>query len=305
MNKRPAIALLITVFFIIAITLSLGISLKQVKEASNEVQSEAFMLQSALVLEDVMNILKNSQELDAVDQDNSVEGFFLFLSEVSFIPFESDGMKVSIEIASARSKFNVNSLLDVNSSNPIKTAAMQVYLSNFAINDAYVGILLDNMSKVKDDNTYNSAIFNENPYLFRDYIVSQKHLDEINNFYMQNTHENAITKVNFEKLFYFSKSKDYAIDVNYATKETWRLLLGCDELRAEELALGGGTYLKKEEFLLLLNDDEIKALNRFETDIYQPYLDVKVEISKNDQKAFIRLEYDIKTKKGSNFVYEI
>ncbi|MBA3026566.1 MAG: hypothetical protein FP820_09170 [Sulfurimonas sp.] len=303
MPKRSAIALLITVFFIIAISISLGISLKQVKEASNEVESEAFMLQSALILEDVSNILKNSQELDAVIRDNSIESFFLFLSEVGFIPFESDGMKVSIEIASARSKFNINSLRDANSSNPQKTQAMQEYLGTYAINDDYVGILLDNMSQIKEDNSYNSAIFNDNPTLFRDYIVSQKHLDEINNFYMQNTHENAITKVDFEKLFYFSKDGAYSVDVNYATKETWRLMLGCDELRAEELALGGGFYIKEED--LALSDVEKEMLKRFATSFYEPYLDVKVAISKNDQSAFIRFEYDMKTKKGSNFVYEI
>jgi hypothetical protein len=303
MSKRRAIALLITVFFIIAISISLGISLKQVKEASNEVESEAFMLQSALILDDVSNILKNSQELDAVVKDNSVDSLFLFLSEVAFIPFESNGMKVGIEISSARSKFNINSLRDTNSSNPQKAEAMQSYLSNFAINDDYVAILLDNMSQIKEDNSYNSAIFNENPYLFRDYIVSKKHLDEINNFYMQNTHENAITKIEFEKLLYFSKSKSYFVDLNYATKDTWRLLLGCDELRAEELALGGGMYLKEED--LALSDVEKEMLKRFETSFYEPYLDVKVEISKNNQRAFIRFEYDMKTKKGSNFVYEI
>jgi hypothetical protein len=303
MPKRSAIALLITVFFIIAISVSLGISLKQVKDASNEVENETFMLQSSLILEDVSNILKNSQELDAVMQDNSIDGFFLFLSEVAFIPFESNGIKVSIEIESARSKFNVNSLLDTNSTNPIKAQAMSSYLSNFAINDDYVAILLDNMSQIKVDSSYNSTIFNENPYLFRDYIVSQKHLDEINNFYMQNTHENAITKVDFENLLYFSKSKNYFVDLNYATKETWRLLLGCDELRAQELALGGGAYIKEED--LLLSDAEKEMLKRFETSFYEPYLDVKIAISKNEQKAFIRFEYDMKTKKGSNFVYEI
>jgi len=303
MAKRSAIALLITVFFIIAISVSLGISLRQVKEASQEVENEVFMLQSALVLEDVLNILKNSKELDAVAQENSVEGFFLFLSEVGFIPFESEGIKVSIEISSARAKFNINTLSDANATQPKKTQAMSAYLSNFAINDEYVGILLDNMSGMKEDNSYNSAIFNENPTLFREYIVSQKHLDEINKYYMQSTHKNAITKVDFEKLLYFSKPKNYFVDVNYATKEVWRLMLGCDELRAEELSLGGGLYTKEED--LLLSETETELLKRFETSFYEPYLDVKVAMSKNNAAAFVRFEYDMKTKKGSNFVYEI
>jgi len=301
-SKRSAIALLITVFFIIAITLSLGIALKQVKDASFEVEREHFMLQSAQILDDVSTILKSSPMLDQV---NSPESFFLFLSEVSFIPFQSSGLKVGIEITSARSKVNINTLRDANVSNPQKTQALETYLSFYGISNVYVDILLDGMSGIKEDNSYNSALFNENPYLFREYISSQTQLEELNKFYVQNTHENTITKVDFQNTFAFSKPQAYKIDLNYATKESWRLMLGCDELRAEELALGGGTYLKSEDVTALLSSDELVALERFETSVFEPYLDVKVEISQNDQSAFIRFEYDIKTKKGTNFVYEI
>lgn len=300
MTKRSAIALLITVFFIIAITLSLGIALKQVKDASVEVDREHFILQSAQILDDVNAILKNSPLLDQV---NSSESFFLFLSEVSFIPFESNGLKVSIEIASARSKVNINTMRDANISNPQKTQALQAYLSSYSISNDYVEILLDGMSGIKADNTYNSALFNENPYLFRDYISSKTQLDELNKFYMQNTHDNSITKLDFENIFSFSKPTGYIVDLNYATKESWRLMLGCDELRAEELMLGAGTYLKEED--LGLSAEEVIALGRFDTSLFEPYLDVKVEIFQNDQHSLIHYEYDMKTKKGTNFVYEI
>lgn len=299
MKKHRAIALLVTVFFIIAISIPLGISLKQVKEASGEVANEVFMLQSTLIVEDVLNILKNSKELDAVVQENSTRGLWLFLSKVRFLALTSNGLQVNIEVASARSRLNPNTLPDANASK----SQLSAYLSNFDIKSDYVALLLDNMSGIKEDNSYNSAIFNDNPTLFRDYIASQKHLDEINSFYMQNRHENAITKIDFEKLFYFSSQKNYFIDVNYATKEVWRLMLSCSEERAEQLFGGGGFYTKEED--LVLSDAEAEMLKRFETTFYEPYLDIKVTIGKESQSAFVRFEYDMKTKKGSNFVYEI
>ncbi|MDK9692638.1 MAG: hypothetical protein OEL19_00155 [Sulfurimonas sp.] len=298
MKKHRAIALLVTVFFIIAISIPLGISLKQVKEASGEVASEIFMLQSTLVVEDVLNILKNSKELEAVVQESDVKALWHFLSKVTFIPFQSNGLEVSIEIASARSKFNPNTLLETNTTHPLG-----LYLSNFDIKEDYVALLLDNIGGIKEDNSYNSDIFEQNPTLFRDYIVSQKHLDEINNFYMQNSHENAIAKIDFEKLFYFSSQKNYFIDVNYATKEVWRLMLGCGDERAKQLFSGGGLYAKEED--LALSEAETEILKRFKTTFYEPHLDVKIRIGRSNQSAFVRFEYDMKTKKGSNFVYEI
>lgn len=298
MKKHRAIALLVTVFFIIAISIPLGISLKQVKEASSEVASEIFMLQSTLVVEDVLNILKNSKELEEVVQESDVKALWHFLSKVTFIPFQSNGLEVSIEIASARSKFNPNTLLETNTTHPLG-----LYLSNFDIKEDYVALLLENMGGIKEDNSYNSDIFEQNPTLFRDYIVSQKHLDEINNFYMQNSHENAIAKIDFEKLFYFSSQKNYFIDVNYATKEVWRLMLGCSDERAKQLFSGGGLYAKEED--LALSEAETEMLKMFKTTFYEAHLDVKIRIGRSNQSAFVRFEYDMKTKKGSNFVYEI
>lgn len=301
-QKRSAIALLITVFFIIAITFSLGIALKQVKDASLDVEREHFMLQSAQILDDVKTILNSSQMLDAVD---SPESFYLFLSEVSFIPFQSSGLKVGIEISSARSKININTLQDANLTNPQKTQALDAYLSTFAISSEFVGILMDAMGGIKEDNTYNTSLFHDNTTLFRDYISSKEHLDTLIAFYVQNRHENSIMMIDFENLFSFSNPKAYSVDLNHATKESWRLMLGCDESRAEELALLGGTYLTQEDMDATLSEGERLALLGFETSLFEPHLDVKVMIQQNKQTAYIRFEYDMKTKKGTNFVYEI
>jgi len=304
MIRRNAIALMITIFFVMAISLSLGIALKQVKEARTDIQKQNFLLQTNVILEDVLNILKNSQEMDAVVKEESAEALYVLLSQASFIPFEHSGIAITLELKSARSMININSLNDLNATNKEERVNSFInYFKLFNVTSEYTSMLLDNISKVEEDMYYNSGIFDENPDMFRDYIVSQKHLDEINNYYMSYYNENSVAKIDFENLFYFSKDRASKVDLNYATAETWRLLTGCDEIRAEELNFSGGSFTKVSD--LNLSTEETISLGYFATSYYEPLLDIRVEVKEGDLSAKIRFEYDMKTKKGSNFVYEI
>ena len=304
MKRRSAIALMITIFFIMAISLSLGIALKQVKEARTEIQKQNFLLQTNVILEDVMNILKNSKELDAVMKENSQDGLYIFLSQASFIPFEHSGISIILEIQSARSMFNINSVVDAKGKvNKKRIDSLINYFSLFGVNVSYVEMLLDNISKSKEDTYYNTAIFDENPFLFRDYITSKKHIDDINSYYTKYYNENSLSKIDFEKLFYYSKDTTTKVDLNYATLDTWMLLLGCDAQKAESLSFGAGSYTKVDD--LNLSSEEALSLSHFKTSFYEPFLDIRVEVKEGSLDAKIRFEYDMKTKKGSNFVYEI
>lgn len=306
MHKK-GIALLITLLFVIAITLSIGIGLKQVKSASTEVQNETFMLQTSMILDDVLRLLQTSKELDMISGDAKVEILNMFLSQSAFIPLEASDVKISLEIFSARGKLNLNALVDSNITNTEismqRIDSLKYYLNNYNINLAYGDILLDLLGGVKEDMSYNTDIFNEKPYLFRDYITSASHLNEVNDFYMKTYHDNNLKNVNFEKLFYFNSDITTKIDLNYATPDVWELLLGVDRLRAEELSSGGGAYTTLED--IELNDDEKDMLSRFKVSYFEPYLDVNIEIIQNSNMAKIHFEYDIQQKKGSNFSYEI
>lgn len=306
MHKK-GIALLITLLFIIAITVSIGVGLKQVKTASKEIQSENFMVQTDIILDDILNFLKTSKDLDEVVKDNTGEVLYMFLSQSSFIPFEASDIKISLEIKSARSKFNVNAILDINGTESetsiARIGALKNYLNNHNVNENYTDILLDLMGKVKEDMSYNSDIFYEKPYLFRDYITSMKHLDEVNDFYMKTYHDNNLKKVDFTQLFSFDKNINTVMDLNYITPEVWELILGVDKFRAMELTNGAGSYTKLKD--LGLSDDEKSMLNRFKTSYFEPYLDINIEMIQNSNIANIHFEYDIRNRKGSNFSYEI
>jgi len=296
---RKGIALLITLLFIMLITISIGISLKQVNTASSHVEDEKFLYQSSAVLDDVLTLLKSSQELNDI---NSSQDFSAFLAETSFIPFEAEGIKVSLELSSARSKFNVNTLVDASAKpKEDRVAYLKQYVSNYMVITTYVDILLDSMGKVKEDLSYNSELFNNKPYLFRDYIVSAKHLDELNGFYTSFYHEQSLENINFKELFYFGKNNDYKIDLSYATTEVWEMMLGCDTFRASELS--ATIYEALDD--IGLSDDEKLRLAKFDTSFFEPYIDVRLNIMQDKQSANIRFEYDIKNKKGTNFVYEI
>ncbi len=296
---KRGIALLITLLFIMLITLSIGIGLKQVNDASQDVKSEKFLLQSSAVLGDVLTLLQSRKELNDM---NSSEELAIFLSETSFIPFNAQEIQITLELSSARSRFNINNLKDVNNTLvPARVSSLKRYVSNYMINISYVDILLDAMSGIKEDMSYNSAVFNENPYLFRDYIASDKHFAELNDFYSSYYRDDGLKNIEFKELFYFSNNNSYTIDLNYATTEVWEMMLGCDNLRASDLS--AGFYENTDN--LDLNDDEKVMLKRFKTSFFEPFVDVRLNIMQDKNSASIRFEYDIKNKEGSNFVYEI
>jgi hypothetical protein len=303
-QSKNAIALLVTVMFVIVITVAIGFGLKQVNIATQVIKKENFMYQSTLIVEDVLKILKTSPDINNLSESNSSSSFSEFLSQAAFIPFEVSGLEIILKVSSARSKFHP-SHFDTNDTNvnEDRKEKMIQYLNNYGINSQYIEILSDNFR-----GTQESRIFDEKPYLFRDYIASSAHLKEINDFYAKEYNDDSLSKINFDNLFYFTNDKNsssYKIDLNYATIEAWEMMLGVTKDRAEEISLNGGSYDSPEAVKEILTVDEQENLNLFKKSILELILFVEVEITQNGSSSKISFEYDIKTKKGSNFVYEI
>jgi len=300
-SSKNAIALLLTVMFVIVISVAIGYSLKLINDGGKSVKDEMFMYQTSLMIEDVMKMLQNSRELQSIaDTNNSITDLNIFLTQASVIPFHAEGIDVLIKITSARSKFNVN---DLNNSR--QASYLRQYFNKYMINGEYVTILFDLINGIKEDNSYNSAIFEDDAYLYRDALVSYRHLQKVNDFYAREFHDNSLNNISLENLFYFSKDKNgsYTIDLNYATPEVWEMMLGCSSERAQELSVSGGAYEKMQD--LGLQDDEKVRLQAFRVGFFEPYLFIDVELQKYGSSATISFEYDIKKKKGSNFVYKI
>jgi len=295
--RKNGIALLITLMFIIVITVAIGFGLKEVNKASTLLQKEKFLYQSSIIVEDILNILRNSKDLDAAIKDNSIEGLYLFLSQSEFIPFKTGGLDVLLSIKSARSKFNPNTLDAKN------IDVLKAYMAEKQVSPEYVDLLLDAKGGMLEDGYYYTNLFTEEPELFRDYIASKKQLEKINNFYRMEYNDNNIKNIDFDQLFYYNSDKNTSIDLNYATEATWELIAGVQKDRAETLALGAGMYTNVTD--LELSDEELKNLSKFKTSFFEPILSVTIEIMEEKSSSKISFEYDIKKKKESNFVYEI
>jgi hypothetical protein len=110
------------------------------------------------------------------------------------------------------------------------------------------------------------------------------------------------------QLFYLSSETNatkYKVDLNRATPLVWELLLGCDKERAEILHANAGLYTSQRD--LVLSEDENLSLSQFASHIsyYEPYIAIKITIMHKNQTANISFEYNLESKKGSNFVFEV
>ena len=278
-----------------AITISMGIGLSYINKSKQSVTDEQFLLQVSMTIDDVLNILKNSKDLESVNNSTT---FRLFLDQVSFMVFERNGIKVVLEISSARSKINPNIFYNEERLNIFK-----VFLSNKMVNIDYADMLYDSINGIKEDASYKTDIFIYNKYLFRDYIASYEHLEKIDRIYKNKYHDNSVEKLNTKELFYIINDKNSSIDLNYATPEAWEIMLGCYEDRAVELYSNAGSYEALSDIQLTPYEESMIA--KFNTSFYEPYLDVKIELLQNEKKANIRFEYNLQEKRGSNFVIKI
>jgi hypothetical protein len=310
-SSNRGIALLITLFFIISITLAVGIGLKQVNEARAEIEQENFMIQSSVVLDDVLKILtKMSKEYD-VENDADGEGFYTFLEESAFIPFESSGIKTLISIDSARSKLNINAFADANLSTK---EALESYFESRMVGLEYVDMLFDVIKGIRVEPPYRTDIVHQRPLLIKDtnnYISSYENLREINEFYKLSYHDNKIDKINFKNLFYFSADSNYSLDLNCISPAAKDVIWASDVVYVEDETQNEEmleqTTPCSVDFCASLSEEEKSNFNSKynATCIPQRNINVVVEVMQHKQHAKIMFEYSMDSKKGSNFVYEL
>ncbi|MCW8838393.1 MAG: hypothetical protein OQK11_06805 [Thiovulaceae bacterium] len=298
-NSKNGIALLITLFFIMAITISIGIGFKYVNEAKSSIKDENFLLQTNIIIDDVLILLKDSKELQLIKDDTTGEIFDIFLAQSEFIPFEVSDIKVAISIKSARRKINLKNLLDLNTTgqNNVEDPLIQQFksfLTSYNVNLSYFDMLKDAVSK---NNDYPITDFiDAKPDIFREYISSYGHLNEINEHYKNTYYENSLVKIDFKDLFYVGRenntSNSYCIDSYYITNTAKVMLEGVNVDEAENFVVD--TNKSAFDYLYCsVNDDK------------RYVIDVELEIIQGQKTANISFEYDIKQTKGYNFSYEI
>ena len=294
-KEHPAIALLITLFFVISITAAVGVSMIQLRLSAEQVREGKCLIQSSMILDDLLKLLKNSPILEKIED---ADGMRNFLENTSIIPVVLENLNVKINIHSAMGRFNINTL---SSSKPFQEA-LSVYMLEYDIGDVeyFQDLLIDSMSGKQPQ--YRTDIFDTMPWLYRERIVSMTHLEQIIDYYVMTRHDDSVRKIHWDELVRFGAHADQKIDANYITPQMWRLLL--PELREDistDLASKDIVYYGSGD--LGLSDEDIEHLKKFNLSYYVPRIEVEVDVSRNDQNVHVAFGYDLKTKKGGNFDY--
>lgn len=294
-GRRPAIALLITLFFVISVTAAVGVSIIQLRLSAKQVREGKCLIQSSMILDDLLKLLKTTPLLDQIKDAQSMR---YFLENASIIPVALENLNVKININSAMGHFNINTLSYFK---PFQEA-LSGYMLQYEISDVeyFKDLLIDCMSGQK--NEYRTDIFDAMPWLHRERIVSMTHLEQIIDYYVLTRHDNNIRKIPWKQLIRFAPSSDRMIDANYITPQLWQLLLpDITEDIAVDLASNEFVYEKSQD--LSLADEDMAQLERFDLSYYLPRTLIEVDVRRNDQNVHVAFEYDLKLKQGGNFDY--
>jgi len=294
-KQRSAIALLITLFFVISVTAAVGVSMIQLRLSAEQVREGKCLIQSSMILDDLRKLLKTSPVLDKIKDADELR---YFLENTSIIPVALENLNVKINIHSAMGRININSLASFKAFQE----ALSVYMLQYDIEDIeyFQDLLIDSMSGNQPH--YRTDVFDSKPWLYRERIVSMAHLEQIIDYYIMTRHDENIKKIPWKQLVRFSVHNDRYIDANYMTPQVWQLLLpDLNEGVSTDLAKWDVVYKESGDFGL--SEEDLEHLKKFRLSYYVPRLEVNVDVSRNDQNVHVAFEYDLKTKKGGNFDY--
>ncbi len=297
MKKHSGVALLITLFFIIAITAAVGVSLMNIKKSAKTLHEARFLLQSGAVIEDVLALMSEADKLGNVNDADTLE---LFLLTAGFIPLELKELLVKIEITSTMGHININTLVNT----PAFQEALIAYMTRFNVQDAYYmnDLLVDCMGGYKD--VYKTNIFDELPELYRDRIVSKRHLNKVLDFYVRERHDHSVEMLPWDALIRFDERNATALDANYIEPALWQLFLPqIQEEQAVALADNDVIYNSLQE--LDITTEERQSLSPFNIGFFTPTVHLDIEIMENNSTAHVAFDYDMSTKKGKHFEFGI
>ena len=299
-SSRPAIALIITLFFIMAMTLLVGISSGLSDSALKRVEKERFLIQANRISHDVVTILNQiTKDLNSSDDLDMLIDLPVLLDD------EVSGMHVEITFESASSRLNINSLVDENG-----TIQKEYYnlLENVLINNQvldpslFLSLVADTIDSDIEERIVDSEIATLDPFYSNGEIIDMKHFNKIIQKYIEMRDDLAINQIPWSKLI-STVGKD--IDINHVTPELFAEIFpnfAPDEVL--EYTLGRkDTYNKMED--LEVDDITKEYLLKLGVSFYEPLVKCNVLLKVNEQTGIISFYYDLSGKNASEFNIEI
>jgi len=214
MQKRPAIALMLTLFMLLAMSAALSVTLALFQKNFKTFSSNKFRVQSAILMVDGVNLVRSLTK----DVENSPEAFDLLVSSAEELPLKIGSVDMVLKIRPKNAKFNINLY-----SRDKHYEKLYAYLLEYEVQrPGYIlDMIEDTLDADKDEKQYGTEQVLYDPFFvqgeFKDYHMLLKLLD----VYAKETKDINIYKVPWNTWVDFSG--DF-VDEAYMTVEMLKVL---------------------------------------------------------------------------------
>jgi len=214
MQNRSAIALMLTLFMLLAMSAALSITLALFQKNLKTFSSNKFRVQSAILMVDGVNLMRSLTK----DLQDSPEAFALLVQSAEELPLNIGTVDMVLHIRAKNAKFNINTYTRDKHYEKI-----YAYLLEYEVQrPGYIlDMIEDTLDSDKDEKQYGSEQILYDPFFvqgeFRDYHMLLKLLD----VYAKETKDINIYKVPWNAWIDFSGE---FIDEAYMTVEMQRVL---------------------------------------------------------------------------------
>jgi hypothetical protein len=302
--RRRGIALLITIAFITAIAALIAIAGGILQQGFDSARHKGFLIQSNVMLSNIYTLLhQNTAEVKDADTLDILLNMPLFFSN------KQSGISAGMTFTSDADTVNINRLL---SSSAPKADGLPIplrgdyenyldrILAYYNVSDPFllISLIADTLDKDTNERVTGSEIALEDPDFTQGHIYNLHQFRRILAVYERETRDFSVEKVPWNKLIGFRNDD---IDFNHVTPETLRFMLpGLAPSLLTRMTTGRvRTYAKFEE--LPLSPVDIKVLQAFNVNFYDPAVQVNMSLFGDKQKVSYTFVYNLSKHEASYF----
>ncbi len=266
MKNRSAIALMLTLFMLLAMSAALSITLALFQKSFKTYNSNSFRVQSAVLMQDAVTLMHALSK----DIGESPEAFSLLVQSAEELPLKVGSVDFIIKIRPKAAKFNINHYIREK-----HYEKLYAYLLIYEIQrPGYIlDMIEDSLDKDNEENQYGSERVLYDPFFIQGEIKDYEQFSKLLETYAKETKDMNIYKVPWKAWMDFDSK---FIDEAYITVE----------LQAVLDAPGG---ISNE----LADFDDVKE-NKSE-------LTCEVYLRQEEAESIVTFDYSFETKQISNF----
>ncbi len=212
--KRSAIALMLTLFMILAMSAALSITLSLFQKNFNNYSANVFRVQSAVLLVDVVEMMRALSK----DVGESPEAFSILVSSVQELPLRLGGVDMIIKLEASDARFNIN-----HYSREKHYEKLYAYLIDYNVQrPGYIlEMIEDSLDEDKNEQSYGSERVLYDPFFVQGKLIDYTQFSKLLDTYAKETKDINIYNVPWKAWMDFSSE---FIDEAYMTAELQTVL---------------------------------------------------------------------------------